>query len=66
MEYIWETTTTSYKIVLKDWHSSTGGGSWISSMYEGWSDAKLNEFDMDIETYDNTNVETRPAVLVPG
>ena len=48
-----------YKIVLKDWHSDTGGGFGLSTMFEGWSDEKLDKFNVDVEIYDHTNVEKK-------
>ena len=35
-------------------------------MFEGWSDAKIDKFDVDVEKYDHTNVETKPVVIIAG
>ena len=33
-------------------------------MFEGWSDSKLEHFDINPDTYDHTDVKSRPAVLI--
>ena len=55
-----------YKEVLYLWFKGNGGGSGVTTMFEGWSDEKLEHFDIDIETYDHTDVSSRPAVLIEG
>ena len=56
----------NYKAVLKEWHKGTGGGSGLATEFEGWSDAKLQRYDIDIDNYDHTDVSSRPAVLING
>jgi len=55
-----------YREVLFDWFKGTGGGSGAATMFEGWSDAKLDHFNIDKDTYDHTDVANRPAVLMEG
>ena len=33
-------------------------------MFEGWSDEKLQHYDVDPETYDYTDISSRPAILL--
>ena len=66
LKHIWETTMASYKIVLKYWQNGTGSGSGRIIMFEGWSDEKLDTFNVDEKTYKHTNVETRSAVPITG
>ena len=35
-------------------------------MFEGWSDEKLERYNIDPDTYDHTNIASRPAVLMEG
>ena len=60
MEKVYKSTFIEYKAVLHDWFASTGGGSGDASMFEYWGDEKLNKYDVDIETYDHTNIKERP------
>ena len=53
-----------YKEVLFDWFKGTGGGSGAATMFEGWSDEKLQHFNIDVDNYDHTDVANRPAVLI--
>ena len=55
-----------YKTVLKDQHSGTGGGFGLSTIFEEYSDVDLDKFDVDVETYDHINIETRPVVIIAG
>ena len=55
-----------YKKVLYLWFKGTGGGSGVTTMFEGQSDEKIKHFDIDIETYDHTDVSSIPAVLIEG
>lgn len=55
-----------YKGVLKDWFKGTGGGSGLCTEFEGWNDEKLERFDVDLDTYDHTDIASRPAVLING
>jgi len=56
IKYIWETTHSNYKKVLKNWYKSTGGSSGESSMFEGWSNEKLDAYNVDVDTYDHTEI----------
>ena len=55
-----------YKAVLKVWHKGTSGGSSLATDFEGWSDAKLEKLNIELDNYDHTNVVTRPDVLING
>ena len=55
-----------YKGVLKDWFKGTGGGSGLCTEFEGWNDEKLERFDVDLDTYDHTDIASRPTVLING
>ena len=60
---MWETTNTAYKAVLKEWFKGTGGGPGIDAAFQTWGDDKLDKYNVDIETYDHTNVANCPIVL---
>ena len=53
-----------YKEVLYLWFKGNGGGSGVTTMFEGWSDEKLEHFDIDIETYDHTDVSSDNCSLL--
>ena len=53
-----------YKVVLKDWHKGTGGGPGLITEFEGWSDAKLERYGVDLDIYNHTDVSKRPAILI--
>ena len=55
-----------YKAVLKDWFKGTGVGSGLSTEFEGWNDEKLERCDIDLDTYDPSDITSRPAVLING
>ena len=63
-KHIFDTTHKMYKEVLFDWFKGTGGGSGATTMFEGWSDEKLQHFDIGIDNYDHTDVANRPAVMI--
>ena len=49
------------------WHyKGTGGGGRLSTEFEGWNDEKLDKYNIDLDTYDHTNIGSRPAVLING
>ena len=52
--------------MLKNWFKGTGGGTGDCSLFEGWSDEKLEKYDIDPDTYDHTNIATRPAIMMEG
>ena len=66
VQHVWDTTHVLYKEILKKWYKGTGGGSGESTLFEGWSDEKLQRHDIDPDTYDHTNIASRPAVLMEG
>ena len=53
-----------FKEVLFDWFKGTGGGSGAATMFEGWSQEKLEYFGIDNDTYDHTDVANRPAIMI--
>ena len=53
-----------YKAVLKNWFKGTGGGSGDRALFEGWDDARLSRYNIDMDTYDHTDVSSRPAILI--
>ena len=63
-KYVRETTKILYKSVLKERYMDTGGGSGVVTLFEGWSDAKLGKFNIDVEIYDHTNVGNMPTILI--
>ena len=52
-----------YKAALKEWNKGTGGGPGIDAAFQSWDDDKLDKYDVDMETYDHTNIASRPTVL---
>ena len=56
----------TYTSLLTNWHQGTGGGSSLSTMFEGWSDCKLERLGVDVDNYDHTDVAARPAVMIAG
>ena len=66
MKHVWETTHQMYKTILSDWHKGTGGGSGVSTLFEGWSDEKLEKHNIDLDEYDHTDVANCPAILLSG
>ena len=60
---MWETTNLSYKAALKEWFKGTGGGPGIDVAFQIWGDEKLQKYDVDVDTYDHTDVVARPIVL---
>ena len=55
-----------YKKVLKYWYKGTGGGLGESSLFEGWSDEKLEKYNIISDEYDHTNIKTQPVILLNG
>ena len=53
-----------YKAVLKEWHKGTGSRSGLNTDFEGWSDSKLNKYNVQLDLYDHTNVTSMPAVFI--
>ena len=55
-----------YKTVLKKWHKGTCGRSGLTKEFEGWSDAKLEKYSVDLNSYDHRDISTRSTVLIHG
>ena len=63
MQGIFSTTMTEYKGILHNWHKGTSGGLGLDIYFQSWSKGKKNKYDIDLETYDHTEVGSRPAIL---
>ena len=63
MKHVWDTTNVSYKAALKDWFKGTGGGPGIDAAFQTWGDEKMEKYDVDLDTYDHTDVNSRPVIL---
>ena len=61
---VYYTCLAEYKECLVNWHKGTGGGSGLDTMFESWSEEKMNKFDIDLTVYDHTDVTNRPAILI--
>ena len=55
---------TEYKSLLHQWHKGTGGGPGLDMYFESWSEEKRNKYDVDLDTYDHTNISSRPAISI--
>ena len=55
-----------YKGVLKLWYKGTRRGSGEHSMFQDWTQDKLDRYDIDPKVYDHTIVNKRPAILMDG
>ena len=63
---VYETTMTEYKAILNLWFEGTGGGSGETSMFQSWSEEKLDKYDIDPTIYDHTDISSRPSILIDG
>ena len=63
---VYETTMTEYKAILNLWFEGTGGGSGETSMFQSWSEEKLDKYDIDPTVYDHTDISSRPSILIDG
>ena len=63
VKHLWETTNVMYKAALKEWNKGTGGGPGIDAAFQSWDDDKLEKYNVDLETYDHTDIASRPTVL---
>lgn len=54
----------TYKTILTNWHQGKGGGSVLSTIFEGCSDGKLERLGVDIGNYDHTDVAARPTITL--
>ena len=64
VKHVYDTTQVLYKGVLKNWFKGTGGGAGLTTMLESWNDEKLDKYNIDIDTYDHTNMNERPSILL--
>ena len=49
-----------------EWFKGAGGGLSDSSLFEGWWNEKLEQYNVDPDTYDYTNITARPSILTEG
>ena len=63
VKHAFETTNVLYKACLKDWYKGTGGGPGIDNAFETWDDEMRTKYNVEPETYDHTDVSSRPIVL---
>lgn len=61
---IYDATLSQYKVMCTKWMLGTGGGDGRSTMFESWDDKKLNKYNVTKDTYDHTDVQSRPSILV--
>ena len=66
VKHAFETTNVLYKACLKDWFKGTGGGPGIDKAFESWNDEMRAKYEYDPETYDHTDVASRPIILFQG
>lgn len=52
--------------MLKKWHKDTGDRPGLATLLKGWSDAKLDKYDVNIDEYDHSNCGSRPSILFAG
>ena len=55
---------TKYKGLLDKWHKGTYCGTGLVIYFESWSQAKKDEYDINLATYDHTNVADYPPILI--
>ena len=53
----------TYTSALYKWHKWTGNGSGVITSLEDWSDNKLEKYNIDLETYNHTNVANHPSLF---
>ena len=51
-------------ITYKGWHKGTDGGSGLVTEFQAWDTSQYEKYDIDPETYDHSDITSRPAVLV--
>lgn len=64
VKHVYESINVNYKAVLKSWFKGTGGGSEITTRLESWDDEKLTRYNINIETYNHTNMANMPPILL--
>ena len=62
--HIFKTTHKQYKDVLKDWFKGKGGGSGLVTEVESWDSEKFKKYEITTDTYDHTDIMSRPPVLM--
>ena len=55
---------TVYKALLHKWHKGTGGGPGLDIYFESQSQEKKEKYDIDLDTYDHTNVADWSPILI--
>ena len=61
---IFDTTLAQYKVMCTKWFLGTGGGDGRSTMFEAWDDEKLQKYNVTEDTYDHTDIRSRPSILI--
>ena len=61
---VYRTVLTEYKAMLYKWYKGTGGGSGEKTMFQDWSEEKMDRYDVIAEDYDHSNVKDRPSILI--
>ena len=46
------------------WFLGTGGGDGRSTMFESWDDEKMKKYNITEDSYDHTDVGSRPSILI--
>ena len=64
VKHAFETTNVLYKACLKDWFKGTGGGPGIDKAFESWNDEMRSKYDYNPDTYDHTDVASRPILNI--
>ena len=52
-----------YKAALGEWNKGTGGGSGLSTEFERWGSSKFEKYNIQKDTYDHSNISSRPLIL---
>ena len=63
---VYTSALQEYKEVLHQWFKGTSGGSGLLSMFESWSQEKLDKYDIDPTIDDHSEVGSRPSILMDG
>ena len=63
-KHVYDTTLSHYKTTLRNWYKQTGGGSGLITEFESWDSSKLEKDNIDIETYDHSDLSSRPPLLI--
>lgn len=62
-KHVWHTTHVLYKAALKNRFKGIGSGIGDSILFEGWSDGKLESYNIDPDTYNHTIIAYGKGIL---